>query len=154
MVEYGRAMAEWGNVEHALAQIYVKLLKPANVEHASLAFFAVQNLRDRVNMIASLVASLFGEPKAIDATPQAVEWDRIRNAFNRTVKNRNTLAHMHVWHGPKTGTFGHGHLYEVAKLPQDAEERKRQIVTAKRLRDFREGFCLLAERLRHFCLSV
>ncbi|AEH85716.1 hypothetical protein [Mesorhizobium opportunistum] len=149
MVEYGRAMAEWGNVEHLLARIYVKLLKPANIEHATLAFFSVQNLRDRMNMISSLVASQFGEPKVADVPP-VVEWERIRNAFNRTVKNRNTLAHMHVWHGPSIGTFGHGHIYQVAKLPVDVGERRQQVVTTKRLRDFREGFCLLWKRLHLF----
>jgi hypothetical protein len=154
MVGYGRAMAEWGNVEHALSRIFVRILDPGNVEWATLAFFSVQNFRDRTNMVASLVTSQFGPPDTDNPTHQATEWSRVVKAIGRTAKNRNTLAHLHVWHGPKIGTFGHGHLFQVSKLPTDPEERRRKIVTIKTLRDYSHGFHLLAKRLNDFDKSI
>src|SRR5207244_3892303 len=128
MACYGRAMAEWGDVEHQLARLYCKLLKPQNIEHATLAFFAVQNFRDRTNMISSLVLSKYGPDDNPDPHVMSVKWSRILRALNRTAKNRNRLAHLHVWHGPEYGTFGHGHIFEVFQLPTDAKERAKHVV--------------------------
>src|SRR4051794_16445407 len=84
MAAYGRAMAAWGSVEHAMARIYIKLLRPSNIEHAAKAYFSVLSFRDRSNATSSLVNSNFGTDKDENPTLEAVEWARIIRKVNES----------------------------------------------------------------------
>lgn len=150
MVGYGRALADWGSVEHVLSRIYVKLLKPHNDVHATVAFFAVQNFRDRREMVNALVECHYGSGDDDNPHPVAKEWKCTNEAIGRTVKHRNRFAHLFVYQGPDMGTFGHGHIFELVKLGLDPEIRKRKTVGLKTLADYRQGFKSLYERLDRF----
>lgn len=154
MVSYGRAMAEWGNIEHELARICVRLLQPANRKHATFAYFSIQNFRDRLNFVSSLVQSEYGPDGQKNSSEESIEWGKIVRSVNRATKNRNKLAHLYVWQGPKEGTFGYGHIYELSELPPDWKGRENEVVSIKRLKDFRQGFCLVTERLNRFLNKI
>jgi hypothetical protein len=105
-------------------------------------------------MVRSQVLSVYGAPDDEAPTKQSIEWRRIDKAIEKSVLNRNQLAHLHVWHSPEMGTFGHGHIFKLSQLPTNPIKRKKHVITVKKLRDYRRGFCIKAKRLRRFYESI
>ncbi len=152
MAQYGRALAEWGNVEHALAHLFAAFLRPASLQISRAAYLAVPGFRDKLTVLDAAAKAVFVVISPADRPALEKEWQSLFNAANRTSKNRNKIAHMHVWHGSRsgTGTFGAGHMAEVDKLPFNWEEREKLVVTSKTLTDYRQGFLALYERISNY----
>jgi hypothetical protein len=150
MAEYGRSMAAWGNVEHALSSAFATVLEVKQAHHARAAFHGVISFRDRLGMIGApvrMVTTCFPGKQWVDLKD---EWARLSDVLSKASRHRNTLAHMHVWHSPAIGTFGWKDVTKVADLPVDPDERKKVTVTIGRLRDYRISFESCTRRVRAF----
>lgn len=150
MAEFGRAMAEWGNVEHALSSLFAAVIQPKRRDHARAAFHNVVSFRDRLGMIDVTFEMALGPYQASDKASTVKEWSRLKDVLQKVSRSRNMLAHMHVWHGPSFGTFGWKDITQISVLPVTPEERKKLVVTTSRLRDYRGSFSSCAKRTRAF----
>ncbi|MBY5441806.1 hypothetical protein [Rhizobium leguminosarum] len=150
MAEYGRSMAAWGNVEHALSSVFATVLDVTQVHHARAAFHSVISFRDRLGMIDApmkMVTTSFPGKQWVRLNQ---EWVRLSDAVNKASRHRNLLAHMHVWHSPLAGTFGWKNITRISDLPIEPDERKKVTVTVERMRDYRKSFENCTHRIRDF----
>ncbi|MGO6985434.1 hypothetical protein [Rhizobium leguminosarum] len=150
MAEYGRSMAAWGNVEHALSSVFATALEVKQVHHARAAFHSVISFRDRLGMIDApmkMVTTSFPGEQWLNLSQ---EWARLSDTLNKASRHRNVLAHMHVWHSPLVGTFGWKDITRISELPMDPYERKKVTVTVERMRDYRKSFESCTRRVRDF----
>lgn len=149
MAQYGRALAEWGNVEHVLAHLFAAAMKPADMVTSRAAFLAVNGFRDKISVVSATLTVVLASPGIQDGASLRDQWGQIAKSAERAARHRNELAHMHVWHGSQSGsgTFGSGHLAQVTELPLDWKQREPKVVTIKKLNDYRQGFFSLYERI-------
>lgn len=150
MAEFGRALAEWGNIEHKLSDIFAVSLQAKDRLNARAAFHAIASFRDRINAIGVVIDRLSERQSTKQWEQIKVEWKRASEAVQKASKNRNKLAHMHVWHSRRSGTFGADDITKVAYLPRDLTERQQAVVTIQKMKDYRKSFCSLKDRLRAF----
>jgi hypothetical protein len=150
MAEFGRAMAAWGNIEHALSGVYALVLEAKQPHYARASFHSVISFRDRLGMVdvaVRLATTCF--PGSLWENLEA-EWARLRDTASKASKRRNTLAHMHVWLSPKFGTFGWKDITRISELPIDYEGRRAKAVTIDKMRDYRKSFDNCARRIIEF----
>lgn len=154
MAEFGRALAEWGNIEHRLSSVFAIVICSAEVMSARSAFHSVVGLRDRLQMIDRPLKIKFGTSEGQQWRELEREWSRISDRVQKASKKRNKLAHMHVWQGPALGTFGAQDISRLSDLPIDPIEREKLVVTAETLRSYQESFVSVAMRIETFRASL
>lgn len=150
MVEFGRAMAEWGNVEHSLSSIFAQVIQAKDPFIARAAFHSIVGFRDRLQAVTVPLDLLTGRYIGHQWDEIRVEWKRLSDVVRKASLKRNELAHMHVWHSRSIGTFGWKDITRIGALPMDATERKAISLTPARMRDYRNSFSSATRRLRHF----
>jgi len=150
MAEFGRAMAAWGNVEHALSSVFASILNAPQPQHARSAFHSVVSFRDRLNLIDAPMEMVTGSFPGEQWSQVRMDWNKLKEVARKSSRLRNKLAHMHVWHSPSIGTFGHDDITSVVELPSDPVERKRVVVTVDKIRQYRKSFDNCAKRINTF----
>jgi hypothetical protein len=154
MAEFGRALAEWGNIEHRLSSVFAIVICSAEVMSARSAFHAIVGFRDRIQVIERPLKIKFGTSEGPQWRELEGEWSRISDIVQKASRKRNKLAHMHVWQGPKLGTFGAQDISRLSDLPTDPKERSKLVVTIETLRSYRESFVSVAMRIETFRASL
>ena len=154
MVEYGRAMASYGNIEHALSSLYACAVDSRQPQYARASFHRVISFRDRVEMVDAPVSMITTSFLGKQWGDLAREWKSLKEVLRRSSKRRNELAHMHVWHSPRTGTFGWQDITRISTLPMDKQERREKAVTTEKMRTHRSSFDLCTKRVRKFERSL
>lgn len=144
MAEYGRAMADWGSLEHQLGHVFGLSLR-TKPEIAGAVFFAVPGFRDKVSMVNAVIAARF-----VDEAEVQSDWRAISEQCLKISKSRNRIAHMHVWQGPNSGTWGAQDLWQMSQLPIKWNERKQYVVTVEELRRIRSRFNAVTTKLLSF----
>jgi len=150
MCELGRAMAEWGNVEHALSSVFAVAIQSKDPFLARASFHSIVGFSDRLRAVEAIIAMQSKRNPTVFWEEVHLEWKRIDDVLSKTSRKRNRLAHMHVWQGPKMGTFGAQNITGLADLPLDPVARKKEVVTIALMRDYRRSFCSAADRVYKF----
>lgn len=88
MAEFGRAMAAWGSIEHALSGVYALVLEARQPHYARASFHSVISFRDRLGMVdvaVRLATTCF--PGSLWENLEA-EWARLRDTASKASFNR------------------------------------------------------------------
>lgn len=161
-IAYGRAMARWANVEHALHMIYLTTTmahhwlphsdpRVTEADHAEMAhritvaasaYFSIINWNTRLGMVDSVIAS------QRFSVPLADQWTSLKNRAIRRSKRRNSLAHWVVRYSPHKASGTRFSLIEDLSDPA-VRANPREVHTAD-LIDLEKQFAALANELANF----
>src|ERR1700738_2011670 len=141
----GNVLATWQGVEHVIADIYLLFFRPARVDPASVAFYAVRTFDMKLGVVNALICFFCSDAQ------KKTRDDLIRRIRKRS-GSRNAVAHGLVCrHGP----IGQGEfvisesIYNIADFPDEVFPRN-GFYTQKELKEMRTSFLALTRDVDNF----
>lgn len=140
----GQVMVTWQGIESLVFDVFRYFFAPDHYDVAAVAFFAVQALETRMQMIDALMAQFANEQ-------QIGDWSLIHKKIRKKSKGRNIAAHGNfVFFGkhPKRKAFLGKSTFDIGKFPKAPAEK--DFYSHKELEEWAKSFILLSKDVHDF----